>query len=114
MHRVGLTHITHITVVLLTTVMLFFCFSCGEEKKSHAPAIAEGDSLPFMQAKGISTLISDSGIMRYKITAEEWNVYNKTNPPRWTFMKGILMEKFDSTFHIEWFVQCDTAYCHNQ
>ena len=67
-----------------------------------------------MQSWGISTLISDSGVIRYKITAEEWNIYNTTNPPRWTFVKGILLEKFDSTFHIDWFVQSDTAYCHNQ
>ena len=63
---------------------------------------------------GVSTLISDSGVIRYKIVAEEWNIYNSTNPPKWTFVKGLFLEKFDSTFHIDWFVQCDTAYCYNQ
>ena len=94
--------------------MLIFTLSCANEEKPHAPAINEHDSLPFMQSRGISTLISDSGVIRYKITAEEWNIYNTTNPPKWTFLKGILLEKFDSTFHIDWFVQSDTAYCHNQ
>ena len=94
--------------------MLIFTLSCANEEKPHAPAINENDSLPFMQSRGISTLISDSGVIRYKITAEEWNIYNTTNPPKWTFLKGILLEKFDSTFHIDWFVQSDTAYCHNQ
>lgn len=94
--------------------MLIFTIACTPEKKQHAPAVHEGDTLPFMRSFGISTLISDSGVMRYKITAEEWDIYNSTNPPRWTFLKGIFMEKFDTTFHIEWFVQADTAYCHNQ
>ena len=109
-----LDRLTHLTVVLGAVVMLILPFSCTEEEKRHAPAIAEKDSLPFMQSRGISTLISDSGVIRYKIVAEEWNIYNTTNPPKWTFLKGILLEKFDSTFHIDWFVQADTAYCHNQ
>lgn len=109
-----LSRFTHITVTVWMTVMAIFSFSCTGENTNHAPAINEKDSLPFMQSWGISTLISDSGIIRYKITAEEWNIYNTTNPPRWAFVKGILLEKFDSTFHIDWFVQSDTAYCHNQ
>lgn len=88
--------------------------SCTQNTKSDVPAINEKDSFPFMQSWGVSTLISDSGVIRYKIVAEEWNIYNSTNPPKWTFMKGLFLEKFDSTFHIDWFVQCDTAYCYNQ
>ena len=101
----GLSRLTHITVSVWATVMLILILSCSTEKSNHAPAVNENDSLPFMQSWGISTLISDSGVIRYKITAEEWNIYNTTNPPRWTFVKGILLEKFDSTFHIDWFVQ---------
>lgn len=113
-HTARLTRATHITVSFWVTVMLIFTLSCTDNSKKHAPAVNEQDSLPFMQSRGISTLISDSGIMRYKITAEEWDIYNTTNPPRWVFIKGLLLEKFDSTFHIDWFVQSDTAYCHNQ
>lgn len=95
-------------------VAMAIILSCSSENKQHAPAINENDSLPFLQSEGISTLISDSGVIRYKIIAEEWNIYNTTNPPLWTFMKGILLEKFDSTFNTDWFVQSDTAYCHKQ
>ena len=109
-----LARLTRRSALLWVLTISAFAISCGEEKGKHAPAIDEKDSVPFMQSWGISTLISDSGVIRYKITAEEWNIYNTTNPPRWTFVKGILLEKFDSTFHIDWFVQADTAYCHNQ
>ncbi len=110
----GLCRLTRMTASAYAGAMLVSVLSCSTEKSDHAPAVNEKDSLPFMQSRGVSTLISDSGIIRYKITAEEWNIYNTTNPPRWTFVKGILLEKFDSTFHIDWFVQADTAYCHNQ
>ena len=68
--------------------------------------------MPFMTSHGISNLISDSGIISYKIVAEDWDIYN-TEPPKWTFLKGLFLEKFDSTFHVQWHVQSDTAYCHN-
>jgi len=107
-----LRHFTQIAVTLFVTAM--FVLSCSSEEKQRAEAINENDSLPFLQSYGISTLISDSGVIRYKIIAEQWDIYNTTNPPLWTFVKGIFMEKFDSTFHVDWYVQSDTAYCHNQ
>lgn len=113
-----LSHFTDRLFVLLPVATgLFFAsalLSCADKQDSGVPEIDDKDSLPYMQAKGVSTLISDSGIIRYKIVAEEWNIYNSTNPPKWTFLKGLFLEKFDSTFHVDWFVQCDTAYCYNQ
>lgn len=106
--------LTRITVTALVTVMLVLSYSCSPEKNSSAPDINEKDSLPTMQALGVHNLISDSGVIRYRLIAEEWNIYNTSNPPKWTFVKGLLMEKFDTTFHTEWFVQADTAYCYNQ
>lgn len=107
-------YMTRLIAYGITAITLLFSVSCNTEKKDMAPAIHEHDSLPFMQSRGISTLISDSGVIRYKIIAEEWDIYNTTNPPRWTFLKGIFLERFDSLFHIDWFVEADTAYCHNQ
>jgi len=52
--------------------------------------------------------------MRYKLVAEEWDIYTYTQPPTWKFMKGMLMERFDESFHIDLHVQADTAYLHEQ
>ena len=38
-------------------------------------AITERDSLPVMDTKGVMTLISDSGVTRYRINTEEWLVF---------------------------------------
>ncbi len=95
-------------------VMLVITSGCSDDKLKNAPNITAKDSLPFMQAKGVSSLISDSGVLRYKIIAEEWNIHSTSKPQKWTFLKGIYLEKFDSTYHVEWFLQSDTAYCHNQ
>ena len=68
-----------------------------------------------MHARGINTLISDSGVMRYHMVAEEWDIFTQENrPATWKFIKGLLMERFDEKFHVDLYVQSDTAYLHEQ
>jgi LPS export ABC transporter protein LptC len=67
-----------------------------------------------MRTLGVSTLISDSGITRYKVEAEEWLIYDKKNPPYWAFEKGVYLEKFDTLFRIEASIKADTAYYHEK
>ncbi len=97
---------------IIATASMAILAACDSTHEHIAPAVNESDSLPFMTAHGISNLISDSGIISYKIVAEDWLIY-EVPKPRWSFLKGLFMEKFDSTFHVEWHVQSDTAYCHD-
>ena len=92
--------------------MMMAIMACDNTHEHIAPAIHPEDSLPFMTSHGISNLISDSGVISYKIVAEDWDIYT-TTPQKWTFLKGLFLEKFDTTFHVEWHVQADTAYCHD-
>ncbi|MBQ7494454.1 MAG: LPS export ABC transporter periplasmic protein LptC [Bacteroidaceae bacterium] len=102
----------HFILLFFTFHCSLFILSCDNSHEHVAPAINPNDSLPFMTAHGISNLISDSGVISYKIVAEDWNIYT-TQPQKWTFLKGLFLEKFDSTFHVEWHIQSDTAYCHD-
>lgn len=63
-----------------------------------------------MTSYGINTLISDSGVMKYRIVAERWEVNDVRIPPRWIFHRGLFMEQFDEKFHVEAYVQSDTAF----
>ena len=100
-----------LSIALPVVFFVTALFSCSQGHEHIAPAVYESDSLPTMTAHGISNLISDSGIISYKIVAEDWNIYT-TEPQKWTFLKGLFLEKFDSTFHVQWYLQSDTAYCH--
>ena len=84
--------------------------SCSGKEKNLADAISENDTLPTMSSLGVTTLISDSGITRYKIVTEEWIIMDKKNPPYWSFEKGVYLEKFDTLFHIDASIKADTAY----
>lgn len=104
--------------VLLPANALFMALlciaSCSKEKEHVAPAIHDRDSASMMISYGVNTLISDSGIMKYRIVAEEWEVNTVRTPSRWIFLKGIFMQQFDEKFHIEAYVQADTAYYFDQ
>lgn len=87
---------------------------CGNEAPPTGVAIDNRDSLPVMVTYGVSKLISDSGVVRYKIIAEEWRVYDMTKPPRQEFPKGLFLERYDNNFQIDLYITADTAYCYNQ
>lgn len=91
-------------------ICLMGLFSCQEDDHSGKPVVSNRDSLPILVSKGVSTLISDSGIIRYKIISEDWFIYDKKDPTYWSFEKGLFIEKFDEQFHVEAFINCDTAY----
>lgn len=88
--------------------------SCQEQKEHTAPAISDRDSVSMMTSYGVNTLISDSGVIKYRIVTERWEVNTVRNPSRWIFEKGIFFEQFDEKFHVQSYVQCDTAYYYDQ
>ena len=84
--------------------------ACTEEHEHTAPAIRDKDSVPSMVSYGVNTLISDSGVIKYRIVTERWEMNDKRNPSRWIFDKGVFLTQFDQTLHIQSYIQCDTAY----
>ena len=95
-------------------MMFLFLVACQEQVEHTAPAIHARDSVAMMTSYGVNTLISDSGVMKYRIVTERWEVNTNKNPSRWIFNKGILLEQFDDKFHINSYIQCDTAYYYDQ
>jgi hypothetical protein len=67
-----------------------------------------------MVSYGVNTLISDSGVIKYRIISERWEVNTLKNPSRWIFEKGIFMEQYDKTFHVKGYIQADTAWYYDQ
>lgn len=96
-------------------LVLLTLMSCGEEAKEHtAPAIRERDSVSMMTSYGVNTLISDSGVIKYRIVTERWDVNVIRQPNRWEFMKGVFFEQFDEQFHVEGYIQADTAWYYDK
>ncbi len=98
--------IRNLILLLLPILMM----ACQEQVEHMAPAIHDEDSVATMTSYGVNTLISDSGVIKYRIVAERWEANDKRNPSRWIFDKGIFMTQFDEKFHVQTYIQSDTAY----
>lgn len=103
-----------ITIVFGAIVMLLLFSSCGGKKKELGEAITERDSLPSMATLGVVTYISDSGVTRYRMEAEEWLMYDRKRPSYWAFEKGVYLEQFDSLFNVDASIKADTAYFYDK
>ncbi len=99
---------------LLLPFTIYLLSSCEKPVEHTAPPIYERDSASSMTSYGVNTLISDSGVIKYKIVTERWDVNTIKNPTRWTFEKGVFFEQFDEKFHVEAYVQADTAWYFDQ
>lgn len=98
----------------LICVLSAVVVSCDQPVEHTAPAVNDRDSVPMMVSYGVNTLISDSGVIKYRIVAERWEVNQNKKPSRWYFDKGLFLEQFDEKFHVEAYIQCDTAYYYDQ
>ena len=103
-----------VVTVAFMAVLTVLPYSCGNDAPPMSGAIRQRDSTPVMVTYGVSKLISDSGMVRYKILAEEWKVFDRTKPPRQEFSRGIFLERFDNQFRPNLHITADTAYCYDQ
>ena len=100
-------------IIALAAIGLMF-LGCSEVQEHTAPAIHDRDSVSVMTSYGVNTLISDSGVIKYKIVTERWDVNVVKNPSCWTFEKGVFFEQFDEKFHVQAYIQADTAWYFDQ
>jgi len=103
-----------IATAISAVVMLFLSVSCSGGKEPVTDAITNRDSVPVMVTRDVSTYISDSGVVRYKIITDEWRVYDRLDPSMWTFEQGIYLEKFNNDLSIEAVIIADTAYYYDK
>jgi LPS export ABC transporter protein LptC len=96
-----------ITVLLLGLIGML---SCGQGNDAITTVTLESGILPAIHGENISSLISDSGITRYRLETKMWDIYSGEPEPYWFFPQGVYLERFDSLFHVQGYVTADTAY----
>lgn len=99
-----------ITIVLVAIVVLFFYTACGSVSTETIDIQFDPETTPSMNTDSVTTLISDSGITRYKLVADNWQVFDKAAEPFWYFPEGIYLEQFDSLFQVKAKVLADSAW----
>lgn len=92
-------------------LLCFTIVACKRADIRHrADAIADRSLMPVLEGNEVTTLISDSGITRYRIKAKKWLVFDKADTPYWEFPDGIYLEKFNLDLQADATVEADYAY----
>jgi LPS export ABC transporter protein LptC len=63
---------------------------------------------------GVDMLISENGVIRYHVIAEEWKIFDKMDPPFFSMEQGVYLEVLDSLMQPESTLRADTAYYMNE
>lgn len=100
--------------VIVIMLLFYIMMACTEQKEHLAPAIHDEDSAALMTTYGINMLISDSGVIKYRIVTERSVTNQNVNPKRTIFDKGILLTQFDEHLHVQAYIQADTAYKYDE
>jgi LPS export ABC transporter protein LptC len=89
--------------------LVLLLVACNNDKPDKISAIVDRTKLPKMHATEITTIISDSGITRYRITTSRWDMYDKASQPYQEFPEGIYFEKFDANLKVDANIQSQYA-----
>lgn len=83
--------------------------SCKDDNVTEMVDAVDPENFATMTSRDVSSLISDSGITRYRIETPLWLVYDEAKDARWTFPEGLHIEKFDDNFKRDATIDCDSA-----
>jgi hypothetical protein len=83
--------------------------SCNKKNKNFQVVPVDAQTLPVSRTEDLVSLISDSGITRYRVKARVWEEY--TYPEDYSYLpEKIYVEQFDSLLHVNGSIKADTAY----
>ncbi|MBK5722929.1 LPS export ABC transporter periplasmic protein LptC [Dysgonomonas sp. Marseille-P4677] len=99
-----------VAVVVIFFTTPFFFASCKDETKSSVNFTYDKETVPTMSTDSMNALISDSGVISYRLVAKTCDVFDQAKDPYWLYPQGIYFEKFDSVFNVVFTVKADTAW----
>ena len=99
-----------ISMVLLVLLCAIVVGCQRRDVRLQSKAITDRKNTPVLHATDVNTLISDSGIVRYRIKAQTWQVYDRADTPYWEFPDGIYLERFDANLESDANIEADYAF----
>ena len=91
-------------------MLAIFFSACRHSEVQQTTVSVPREQIAVLITDTVSTLISDSGITRYRIEAPQWLIFDKTDPPYQEFPKGIYLEQFDEDLSVAASLEADYAY----
>ena len=100
----------NICIASVLMMLAIFFSACRRSEVQQTTVSVPREQIAVLITDTVSTLISDSGITRYRIEAPQWFIYDQTEPPYQEFPKGIYLEQFDLDLSVQASLKADYAY----
>ena len=94
----------------ILVVLAVFFVACSDNSVGQSAETAPREQIPALVTDSVTSLISDSGITRYRIEAPQWLIYDKTDPPYQEFPGGVYLEQFDIELKVQASLKADYAH----
>ena len=98
---------------ILVILLVLICISAGcvrRDVRMRSEAVTDRASIAVLEARDVTTIISDSGVVRYRIKADMWKIFDKADTPYWEFPDGIFLEKFNLDLESDATIEADYAH----
>lgn len=96
--------------MLMVLLVLVIAGCRRRDVRLRADAVTDRAAMAVLEAIDVTTIISDSGVVRYRIKAQTWKVYDKADTPYWEFPDGIYLEKFNTELEPDASIESDYAF----
>ncbi len=89
--RINKNHPNHWTAgsILLLLAVSFFLIACQSNKPEEIKALTTGEDLPSMTVTDLESLITDSGVVKYRFLTPQMMQFDQSKPPYTEFPKGL-------------------------
>lgn len=97
--------------ILTVSILSFFIhISCTHNNTEYIDLPYNPQTIPSLHTDSLTMLISDSGIVRYKVIAGDQQIYDKATNPYYYFPEGVYVEQFDTSLNVVATLKADTAW----
>lgn len=107
-------------VPLLPVAAAVVSICCGatgcdnDSDERTVPNLGDPMTTPTMTTSDVDSWISDSGYVKYHVTAPKWDMYEDLADPFWKFPEGLNIESYDPQRRPAGDIVCDSAIYYHQ
>ena len=101
-------HIVHNIVAALIYSAAIFLYSCSGSAERTIETV-DRTTWPTVTAENIETIVSDSGIVKFKINAPLYEAFDNAEEPYWEFKKGLKLQRYNTDKEVDSQIDCNYA-----
>ncbi len=95
--------------ILLLLAVSIYLGACQDNKPEEIKALTTGEDLPSLQVQKLESVITDSGMVKYRFITPLMLQFDNSNPPYTEFPKGLHLVVYNRNHKIDAQIKCNYA-----